>query len=117
MGVSCTNALSEWLVVQVIRDGRRYEQRFERGTPVTDLKVVGTAKGSGTTITFKPDPQIFTVTDFSFETIAHRLRELSYLAGGVRITLTDEREAARSGTVAATRSSSTGGIVMRPAPQ
>lgn len=96
VGVSCTNALSEWLVVQVIRDGRRYEQRFERGTPVTDLKVVGTAKGSGTTITFKPDPQIFTVTDFSFETIAHRLRELSYLAGGVRITLTDEREAARS---------------------
>lgn len=95
VGVSCTNALSEWLVVQVVRDGQRHEQRFERGTPAEDLKVVGKAKGSGTTITFKPDPQIFTVTEFSFETVAHRLRELSYLAGGVKITLTDEREEAR----------------------
>ncbi|MGD9497852.1 MAG: DNA topoisomerase subunit B [Armatimonadota bacterium] len=94
VGVSCTNALSEWLEVQVVRDGHRYVQRYERGVPVTDLEVRGKAKGSGTTITFRPDPQIFTVTEFNFETIANRLRELSFLAGGVKITLTDERPGA-----------------------
>ncbi len=95
VGVSCTNALSEWLEVEVVRDGKRHHQRYERGIPVTEVEVVGKRRGSGTTITFKPDPEIFTVTDFSFETIANRLRELSFLARGVRISLTDEREAAR----------------------
>ncbi len=92
VGVSCTNALAEWLVVTVIRDGEVHEQRYERGLPVTELKVTGKAKGSGTTIRYKPDPEIFTVTLMEFDTIAKRLRELSFLAGGVKITLTDERE-------------------------
>ncbi len=96
VGVSCTNALSEWLEVEVVRDGKRHRQRYERGVPVTDVEVVGRRKGSGTAVTFKPDPEIFTVTEFSFDTIANRLRELSFLAGGVKITLTDEREAARN---------------------
>ncbi|MBD3291704.1 MAG: DNA topoisomerase IV subunit B, partial [Armatimonadia bacterium] len=92
VGVSCTNALSEWLTVEVVRDGKRYEQRYERGLPVTELEETAKAKGSGTTIRFKPDPEIFTVTDMDFDTIAKRLRELSFLAGGAKITLTDERE-------------------------
>lgn len=92
VGVSCTNALSEWLQVTVIRDGKTHEQRFERGMPVTELEVTGNAKGSGTTIRFKPDPEIFTVTVMDFDTIAKRLRELSFLAGGVQIKMTDERE-------------------------
>jgi DNA gyrase subunit B len=92
VGVSCTNALSEWLQVKVVRDGKIHEQRFERGIPVTELEVTGSAKGSGTTIRYKPDPEIFTVTEMDFDTIAKRLRELSFLAGGVQITLTDERE-------------------------
>ncbi|MGC9317633.1 MAG: DNA topoisomerase subunit B [Armatimonadota bacterium] len=95
VGVSCTNALSEWLEVEVVRDGRKHFQRYERGLPVTDLEDRGKAKGSGTTITFMPDPEIFSVTDFDFDTIAARLRELSFLAGGVEITLTDLREEAR----------------------
>ncbi len=95
VGVSCTNALSERLEVQVVRDGERHVQRYERGVPVTDVEVKGKKKGSGTTIAFTPDPEIFTVTDFDFDTVAHRLRELSFLAGGCRITLTDEREDAR----------------------
>ncbi len=95
VGVSCTNALSAWLEVEVVRDGRRHFQRYERGLPVTDLEDRGKARGSGTTITFMPDPEIFSVTEFDFETIANRLRELSFLAGGVEITLTDLREHAR----------------------
>ncbi|MFW5867529.1 MAG: DNA gyrase/topoisomerase IV subunit B [Armatimonadota bacterium] len=91
VGVSCTNALSEWLIVKVVRDGQRYEQHYERGLPVTELEVTGKARGSGTTIRYKPDPEIFTVTEMDFDTIAKRLRELSFLAGGVRITMTDER--------------------------
>ena len=95
VGVSCTNALSEWLEVEVVRDGQRHHQRYQRGLPVTDVAVIGKRKGSGTTITFSPDPEIFTVTEFSFDTIANRLRELSFLAGGVKITMTDERASAR----------------------
>ncbi len=94
VGVSCTNALSAWLEVEVIRDGKRHYQRYERGVPVTEVEVIGKAKGSGTTVRFLPDPEIFTVTEFDFDTVANRLRELSFLAAGVKITLTDERESA-----------------------
>ncbi len=92
VGVSCTNALSEWLEVEVWRDGKKHNQRFERGKPVTKLVSSGKVKSTGTTITFLPDPEIFSVSEFDFDTIAKRLRELSYLAAGVKITLTDERE-------------------------
>ncbi len=95
VGVSCTNALSEWLEVEVIRDGRRHFQRYERGLPVTDLEDRGKAKGSGTSITFLPDREIFSNIEMDFDTISNRLRELSFLAGGVEITLTDMREKAR----------------------
>ncbi|MEA3400373.1 MAG: DNA topoisomerase subunit B [Armatimonadota bacterium] len=95
VGVSCTNALSEWLEVEVVRDGRTHFQRYERGLPVTDLEDRGKANGSGTVITFMPDREIFSVTEYDFDTIAKRLRELSFLAGGVEITLTDLREHAR----------------------
>lgn len=92
VGVSVVNALSEWLEVEVRSGGKVYRQRYQRGKPVTDLEAKGTAETTGTTITFMPDRNIFETTEFSFDTLAHRLRELAFLSRGVRITLTDERE-------------------------
>jgi DNA gyrase subunit B len=91
VGVSVVNALSESLEVEVRRDGKIHRQRFSRGSKVTELEVVGKSKETGTTITFKPDPQIFTELRFSFDTLANRLRELAFLNKGLVITLTDER--------------------------
>ncbi len=91
VGVSCTNALSEWLEVEVCRDGHRYTQRYERGKPTAKMKKGAKSKKHGTRMKFKPDPEIFEETVFDFETIANRLQELAFLAGGVRITLKDER--------------------------
>jgi len=95
VGVSCTNALSEWLEVRVRREGSEHVQRYERGVPKTKLEVVGKAKGTGTMIRFKPDPEIFEVTEFDYEVIARRLRELAYLTGGATISLADERTGKR----------------------
>jgi len=92
VGVSVVNALSERLEVWVDRDGKRHHMAFERGRTVTRLDVVGKTKGTGTTITFKPDPQIFTVLEFHYTTLADRLRNLAFLNKGVRITFTDARE-------------------------
>jgi DNA gyrase subunit B len=92
VGVSCTNALSEYLEVEVSRDGARWRQRYQRGRPDKKVEKCGSAKGTGTRIRFKPDPQIFETSDFDFDTIARRLRELAYLAGGVKILLRDKRE-------------------------
>ncbi len=90
VGVSCVNALSEWMEVQVKRDGHIYRQRYERGIPCAPVTQVGDTEGTGTAVTFMPDPQIFSYTDgFKWDTLAHRLRELAFLNGGVRITLTD----------------------------
>ena len=91
VGVSCTNALSEWLEVEVKRDGTLYWQKYERGAPATKLIVKGKAKGTGSKTTFKPDPQIFEVLEYNFDTLASRLRELSFLCGGLRIVLKDAR--------------------------
>ncbi len=91
VGVSCTNALCEWLEVEVCRDGHRYSQRYERGVPKTKVKKGAKSKKHGTSIKFKADPEIFEETVFDFDTIANRLQELSFLAGGVRITFTDKR--------------------------
>lgn len=91
VGVSVVNALSEWLVARVKRDGKIYEQRFERGVPITDLLVTGECDDTGTAITFKPDHQIFEELEFSYEVLSQRLRELSFLNQGVKITLKDER--------------------------
>ena len=92
VGASVVNALSEWLVVHVRRDGAEYEQSFKRGKPDGDLKKIGVAASTGTTGTFKPDPEMFTeTTEYDYEILLKRLREESFLNAGVRITLTDER--------------------------
>jgi len=91
VGVSVVNALSEWLVAEVHRDGKIYRQRYERGKPVTDVQVIGETDKTGTIITFKPDPQIFYTTEFDYDILAARLRELAFLNKGVRLTITDKR--------------------------
>ncbi|ABE51407.1 DNA topoisomerase (ATP-hydrolyzing) subunit B [Methanococcoides burtonii] len=92
VGVSVVNALSEWMEVEVKRDGKLYYQRYERGAPTSDVTVIGDAKGTGTKSTFMPDSQIFETTEFSYGTLITRLRELAFLNKGIRITITDSRE-------------------------
>src|SRR5262245_53153273 len=92
VGVSVVNALSETLDLEIWRNGHVYRQTYERGTPCADLEMTGTTKKRGTKITFKPDAQIFETIDFSFDTLAQRLRELAFLNGGVTITIDDERD-------------------------
>jgi DNA gyrase subunit B len=92
VGVSVVNALSETLDLEIWRNGQVYKQTYERGTPTGELEVTGTTKKRGTKITFKPDEQIFETTEFSFDTLAQRLRELAFLNGGVTITIDDERD-------------------------
>ncbi|WP_029951837.1 DNA topoisomerase (ATP-hydrolyzing) subunit B [Hippea sp. KM1] len=91
VGISVVNALSEWLVVEVKRDGKIYTQRFERGMPTGDLEVIGETKSSGTTITFLPDKEIFETTEFSYDILLKRFRELAFLNKGIKISLTDRR--------------------------
>jgi DNA gyrase subunit B len=91
VGVSVVNALAEWLEVRVHREGKVYFQRYERGEPVADLMVIGETDHSGTIVSFRPDPEIFETLEFSFDTLAQRLRELAFLNKGIRITLSDER--------------------------
>ena len=95
VGVSCVNALSDLLIAEVRREGKIFEQRFSKGKPLGDVRVIGTTSESdtGTTITFHPDATIFTQTIvYKYDTLANRLRELAYLNKGIRITLTDLRE-------------------------
>jgi DNA gyrase subunit B len=94
VGVSVVNALSEWLRVTVRRDGKIHEIGFERGTKTQDLRVTGTVekKDTGTTVTFKPDLEIFPERTYSFDTLANRLREMAFLNKGVYIRLVDERQ-------------------------
>jgi DNA gyrase subunit B len=91
VGISVVNALSEWLEVEIKQNGQVFRQRFERGIPTGPLTVVGKTKSRGTKVTFKPDPLIFEMTDFSYEVLSQRLRELAFLNRGLKITLTDER--------------------------
>ncbi len=90
VGVSVVNALSESLEVEIKRDNKVYTQRYERGVPVERLQEVGTTEQRGTRVTFKPDPLIFEQTEFSFDTLSQRLRELAFLNRGVRITIDDQ---------------------------
>ena len=92
VGVSVVNALSELLELEIWRNGKVYQQTYERGVPTADLEATGTTKKRGTKVTFKPDAQIFETTEFSFDTLAQRLRELAFLNGGVTITIDDERD-------------------------
>jgi len=91
VGVSVVNALSEFLEVEVKRDGKVYFQRYQRGKPEAPLREVGRTSARGTKVTFKPDPLIFENTEFSFEILSQRLRELAFLNRGVRISIEDER--------------------------
>ena len=93
VGVSCVNALSDHLIAEVHREGKVFKQEFSKGKPLGPVQVVGDSDNTGTIITFHPDAEIFTQTTiYKYDTLAARLRELSYLNKGVRITLTDERE-------------------------
>ncbi len=92
VGVSVVNALSEWLELEIWRNGEVYQQRYERGKPTSDLEVTGTTKRRGTKVTFLPDATIFETVEFSFDTLSQRLRELAFLNPGVQITLDDEHE-------------------------
>jgi DNA gyrase subunit B len=93
VGVSVVNALSEWLDLEIRRDGQVYEMRFERGKTVIPLRQTGTTKHRGTRVRFRPDPAIFEEVNFSFDTLSQRLRELAFLNEGVTITIEDERSA------------------------
>ena len=93
VGVSCVNALSEWLEVTVRRDGKRWKQRYERGTPVSELIDMGGSDSHGTTVRFKPDESIFEVAEYSYEILKKRFEELAYLNKGLEIECRDERTA------------------------
>jgi DNA gyrase subunit B len=92
IGVKAVNALSEWLEVEVRRDGKVFQQDYERGVPVSEVREIGVSRRTGTRITFKPDPEIFGQLSVDFETLASRLRELAFLNKGLTIKLTDERD-------------------------
>ena len=91
VGVSVVNGLSEYLEVKVRREGKEYYQKFKRGKAVTKLKTTGKAKDTGTTVTFSPDPDIFETTNFIYDTISTRLREMAFLNAGLEIQIKDER--------------------------
>ena len=92
VGVSCVNALSDSLVAEIHREGKIYQQKYSKGKPLTQVEVIGECGDTGTTITFHPDPEIFNVTTiYNYETLANRMRELSFLNKGIKITLTDKR--------------------------
>src|SRR5262245_37783228 len=91
VGVSVVNFLSEWLRVEIWRDGTTYEQEYARGIPTAPLRQTGKTRKRGTRVTFKPDPQILEVTEFNFDTLSQRLREKAFLNSGIRITIPDER--------------------------
>jgi DNA gyrase subunit B len=92
VGVSVVNALSERLELEIWRNGQVFQQIYERGTPTADLEVTGTTTKRGTKVTFRPDAQVFETTEYSFDTLAQRLRELAFLNGGIVITIDDERD-------------------------
>jgi len=91
VGVSVVNALSEHLEVEIKRDGKVWRQEYERGVPKTDLEQIGTSDKTGTRVTFRADREIFPVTEYSFDVLSQRLRELSFLNAGLRIAISDER--------------------------
>uniref|UniRef100_UPI0040254ED1 DNA topoisomerase (ATP-hydrolyzing) subunit B n=1 Tax=Candidatus Cryptobacteroides bacterium TaxID=3085639 RepID=UPI0040254ED1 len=92
VGVSCVNALSDLLIAEVHREGKIFQQKYSKGKPITPVEVIGECQDTGTTITFHPDPEIFTVTTiYDYDTLAKRVRELAFLNKGIKITLTDNR--------------------------
>ncbi|MDB5157544.1 MAG: gyrase subunit [Mucilaginibacter sp.] len=111
VGVSCVNALSTHMKTVVERDGKMFTQEYSEGKPLFEVKEIGTSDRTGTTQTFQPDPTIFTLTtEYKFDTLAARLRELAYLNKGIRLTLTDEREPNEDGSFLSEEFYSTGGL-------
>lgn len=111
VGVSCVNALSIDLKAEVHREGKIFVQEYIQGKPQDDVKEVGTSDITGTTVTFKPDPEIFTLTTvFNYDTLANRVRELAFLNKGIRLTLTDEREEQEDGSFRIEEFYSEGGL-------
>ncbi|HEY2581255.1 MAG TPA: DNA topoisomerase (ATP-hydrolyzing) subunit B [Mucilaginibacter sp.] len=111
VGVSCVNALSIHLTALVYRDGKIWTQEYEKGKPLFDVKTIGDTEDRGTTIIFKPDAEIFTIgTDYKYETLAARLRELSFLNKGIRLSLSDERETNEDGSYHIEQFYSEGGL-------
>jgi len=98
VGVSCVNALSDHMIVNVYRDGKVYQQEYSKGKPLYAVKEVGTTDKRGTKITFHPDGSIFTVTEYKYDTLLDRMRELAYLNKGIEINITDHRELKEDGT-------------------
>ena len=98
VGVSCVNALSDHMIVNVYRDGKIYQQEYSKGKPLYAVKEVGTTDKRGTKITFHPDGSIFTVTEYKYDTLLERMRELAYLNKGITIDITDLREMKEDGT-------------------
>lgn len=92
VGVSCVNALSVKLVAEIYREGKIWRQEFCRGVALKDVEIIGDTDRTGTTITFKPDDSIFYVTEYKYDTLSTRLRELAYLNKGIRLSLTDKRD-------------------------
>ena len=92
VGVSCVNALSETLDLEIHRDGQKYVQKYEKGIPKTKLKASGSVSDTGTTVHFKPDTEIFEVSEYSYETLSTRMRELAFLNPGLKITIEDKRK-------------------------
>src|ERR1700729_2155138 len=97
VGVSVVNALSDWLDLEIYRDGEVWEQSYEKGIPPSKLKVTGKTRKTGRKVTFHADPSIFTVTAYSFDPLSQRLRELAFLNKGLKITLEDERSNKKKG--------------------
>ena len=110
VGVSCVNALSEVFGVEIWRDGFAWEMDYSKGDPVSELRKMGPSKRLGTKIHFLPDKSIFTVTEYNFDTLANRLRQLAFLNKGIEITLTDERQADAKGEPKSQTYKYTGGI-------
>ena len=111
VGVSCVNALSTHLTALVYREGKIWTQEYEKGKPLYDVKTIGETDKRGTTVIFHPDPEIFTLTtEYKYDTLAARLRELAYLNKGIRLTLKDEREANDDGTYPTEEFFSIGGL-------
>jgi DNA gyrase subunit B len=91
VGVSCVNALSEWLEVEVYRNGQIYKQRYQKGAPTGQVRTLGSTSVRGTKVTFKPDATVLEATDFNFDVLSNRMRELAFLNPGLRIVMRDER--------------------------
>lgn len=111
VGVSCVNALSDYLRAEIHREGKVFEQEYSRGIPQSEVRVIGDSSKTGTTITFHPDDTIFETIEYKYEILANRMREMAFLNKGLRIILTDEREKDAEGNPRSEEFHSEGGLV------